>query len=67
LPFQRERREGYQYQEQPPPDHIGNLDRYLLIASSLIPSNPALSHFRICHPDLQPGNIIVSEEHGKAC
>jgi hypothetical protein len=61
LPFQRElRREGYQYHEQPPSDHIENLDRYLLIASSLIPSNPALSHFRIRHPDLQPSNIIVS-------
>ena len=54
------RREGYQYQKQLPSDHIENLDRFLLIASSLIPRNPALSHFRIRHPDLQPGNIIVS-------
>jgi len=54
------RREGYQYKEQPPSDHIENLDRYLLIASSLIPRNPALGHFRIRHPDLRPSNIIVS-------
>jgi len=54
------RREHYQYQEQLPSDHIENLDRYLLIASSLIPRNPALGHFCIRHPDLQPGNIIVS-------
>jgi hypothetical protein len=60
LPFQRVRREGYKYQEQPPSDHIENLDRYLLIASSLIPRNPALGHFHIRHPDLQPSNIIVS-------
>ena len=60
LPFQRARREAYQYQEQPPLDHIENLDRYLRIASSLIPRDPALGHFRIRHPDLQPGNIIVS-------
>ncbi|KIO03722.1 hypothetical protein M404DRAFT_9474 [Pisolithus tinctorius Marx 270] len=60
LPFQRIRREAYKYQEQPPSDHIENLDRYLLIAPSLIPRNPALSHFRIRHPDLQPSNIIVS-------
>jgi len=60
LPFQRMRREGYRYQEQPPSDHIENLDRYLLIASSLIPSNPALGHFRVRHPDLQQSNIIVS-------
>ena len=60
MPFQRVRREAYKYQEQPPSDHIENLERYLLIASSLIPRNPALSHFRIRHPDLQPSNIIVS-------
>ena len=54
------RREGYQYKEQPPSDHIENLERYLLIASSLIPRNPALGHFRIRHPDLRPSNIIVS-------
>jgi hypothetical protein len=60
LPFQRERREGYQYKKQQPSDHIENLNRYLLIASSLIPSNPALRDFRIRHPDPQPSNIIVS-------
>ena len=60
MPFQRVRREAYKYQEQPPSDHIKNLDRYLLIASSLIPRNPALGHFRIRHPDLQLSNIIVS-------
>lgn len=60
MPFQRIRREAYKYQEQPPSDHIENLDRYLLIAPSLIPRNPALSPFRIRHPDLQPSNIIVS-------
>jgi hypothetical protein len=60
LPFQRARREVYKYQEQPPSDHIENLGRYLSIASSLIPKDPALGHFRIRHPDLQSGNIIVS-------
>lgn len=55
------RREGYQYQKQLPSDHIKNLGRYLLIASSLIPRNPILGHFRIRHPDFQPGNIIVSK------
>ncbi|KAI6017895.1 protein kinase subdomain-containing protein PKL CAK Fmp29 [Pisolithus marmoratus] len=60
LPFQRTRREGYQYQKQQPSDHIENLDRYLLIASSLTPRNPALGHFSIRHPDPQPSNIFVS-------
>ncbi|KAF8869729.1 protein kinase subdomain-containing protein PKL/CAK/Fmp29 [Mucidula mucida] len=60
LPFQRVRREAYKYQEQPPSAHIENLNRYLLIAPSLISSNSTLRHFCIRHPDLQPGNIIVS-------
>ncbi|KAJ6578076.1 protein kinase subdomain-containing protein PKL CAK Fmp29 [Mycena capillaripes] len=60
LPFQRKRREGYQYQEQSPSDHIENLARYLRIASSLVPKDPALCHFRIRHPDLQHNNIVVS-------
>ena len=60
LPFQRERREAYGYKEQSPSDHIKNLERYLLIASLLVPKNPALHHFRIRHPDLHPSNVIVS-------
>ncbi|KAI0760749.1 protein kinase subdomain-containing protein PKL/CAK/Fmp29 [Fomes fomentarius] len=61
LPFQRMRREGYGYREQSPSDHIKNLNRFLLIAPSLIPQNPALRCFRIRHPDLQQSNIIVSK------
>ena len=60
LPFQRERREAYGYKEQSPSDHIKNLERYLLIASSLASKNSVLHHFRIRHPDLQPSNVIVS-------
>ncbi|KAI0793924.1 kinase-like domain-containing protein [Fomes fomentarius] len=60
LPFQRVRREAYGYKEQSPSDHMKNLERYLLIASSLVPKNSALHHFRIRHPDLQPSNVIVS-------
>ncbi|KAF8895896.1 hypothetical protein CPB84DRAFT_1782139 [Gymnopilus junonius] len=60
LLFQRVRREAYKYQEQPPSHHVENLDRFLSIAASLTPSDPALGHFLIRHPDLQPSNIIVS-------
>ena len=60
LPFQRERREAYGYKEQSPSDHTKNLERYLLIAPSLVSKNSALRHFRIKHPDLQPSNVIVS-------
>ncbi len=63
LPFQRTRREAYQYQEQSPSDHIENLNRFLLISSSLIPKDPAFCQFRIRHPDLQHSNIIVSRSN----
>ncbi|KDR68632.1 hypothetical protein GALMADRAFT_78401 [Galerina marginata CBS 339.88] len=61
LPFRRERREAYEYKEQPPSAHIENLQRYLLIAPSLVPKNPALGHFCIHHPNLQPNNIVVQK------
>ncbi|KAK7051643.1 hypothetical protein VNI00_004622 [Paramarasmius palmivorus] len=60
LPFRRERREAYGYKEQSPLDHIKNLERYLLVASSLVPKNSAFHQFCIRHPDLQPSNVIVS-------
>ncbi|KNZ80509.1 hypothetical protein J132_05629, partial [Termitomyces sp. J132] len=58
LPFQRERREAYGREEQLPSDHIKNLERYLLIASSLVPKNLALHHFRIRHPDSNQLKIV---------
>lgn len=64
LPFQRIRRDAYIYQKQSPLDHIKNLNRYLAMASSLVPQDPALSSFCIRHPDLQPNNIIVSLSPG---
>ncbi|ETW78748.1 hypothetical protein HETIRDRAFT_386942 [Heterobasidion irregulare TC 32-1] len=60
LPFQRGRREAYKYEKQSPLDHSKNLQRYLLMASSLIPNNRSLRAFCIRHPDLQPSNIMVS-------
>lgn len=62
LPFQRARREVYEYQKQLPSDHIEILDHYLRIASPLVPRDPALRHFRIRHPDFQPRNIILSNK-----
>ena len=47
-------------QERLPSDHIPNLQRYLRIASSLVPKDPPLSHFSIRHPNLQETNIVVS-------
>jgi hypothetical protein len=61
LPFHRERLESYEYKEQSPSDHIKNLERYLLVAPSLVANNPSLHRFHIRHPDLQPSNIMVSD------
>ncbi|TCD61012.1 hypothetical protein EIP91_009163 [Steccherinum ochraceum] len=60
LPFDRMKREHYQYQEQSPSNHIDNLHRYLRTAPSLVPQDPSLHQFRIRHPDLQSSNVIVS-------
>ena len=66
LPFSRFRRQHYGYREQSPADHVENLNRYLLLAPSLVPKDPGLTRFCIRHPDLQPNNIMVSQtpDHG---
>ncbi|KAF9552404.1 hypothetical protein CPC08DRAFT_646941 [Agrocybe pediades] len=59
-PFQRWRREAYGFKKQSPLDHIKNLERYLLMAPSLIPNDESLRAFCIRHPDLHPNNVMVS-------
>ncbi|EEH10506.1 conserved hypothetical protein [Histoplasma capsulatum G186AR] len=62
-PFQRLRREMYNYKVQSHLEHIVNLEKYLQIAPHLIPRDcPALHRPVIRHPDLQPNNIFVSNE-----
>jgi len=62
-PFHRLRRETYDYKKQSPSVHVENLEKYLQIASYLIPNdNPALCRPTIRHPDFQPNNILVSED-----
>lgn len=59
-PYQRFRREYYNYEKQPPLDHVKNLGRYLRLAPSLVPEDDSLSSFCIRHPDLTDSNIKVS-------
>ncbi|KAF2126260.1 hypothetical protein P153DRAFT_347351 [Dothidotthia symphoricarpi CBS 119687] len=62
-PFQRLRREIYNYEKQPPSEHLNSLAKYLQIASYLIPKgNDTLTRPTLRHPDLQPNNIFVSDE-----
>ncbi|KAG6895269.1 hypothetical protein C0992_002297 [Termitomyces sp. T32_za158] len=60
LPFRRERREAYGYEKQSPLDHIKNLELYRRMAPSLVPEKASLRAFCLRHPDLQPGNVMVS-------
>ncbi|KAJ5981941.1 hypothetical protein N7451_012041 [Penicillium sp. IBT 35674x] len=62
-PFQRLRREIYDYKPQSHWEHMTTLENYLQIAPHLIPHNsPALCRPVIRHPDLQPNNIFVSDD-----
>jgi hypothetical protein len=59
-PFQRLRREIYNYQKQSHLEHLDSLDKYLRIVPLLIPNgNDTLTRPTIRHPDLQPNNVFV--------
>jgi hypothetical protein len=62
-PFQRLRREIYNYQKQSPVEHVENLDKYLRVVPHLIPhDNNTLTRPTLRHPDLQPNNVFVSDD-----
>lgn len=60
LPFQRERREAYRYEEQSHLDHIKNLELYRRMVPLLVPKKASLLAFCMRHPDFQPSNVMVS-------
>lgn len=61
-PFQRLRREIYDYRKQSPSDHVESLKKYLEVAPYLIPINDELlAKPTLRHPDLQPNNVFVSK------
>ena len=61
LPFQRLRRELYDYKRQSHLEHLENQGKYLQIAPYLAPSD-TFTHPTIRHPDLQPSNIFISND-----
>ena len=61
-PYQHFRREYYNYEKQPPSDHVKNLGRYLRLAPSLVPDDDSLGAFCIRHPDLTDSNLKVSTD-----
>ena len=61
-PFQRLQRESVDYQEQSHSGHLRNIEKYLRVASDLVPPNANnATQPSIRHPDLQPNNIFVSK------
>jgi hypothetical protein len=61
-PFQRLRREIYNYQKLSPSEQLHNLSKYLQAAPHIIPhGNPTFTRPTIRHPDLQPNNVFVSD------
>ncbi|WEW59933.1 hypothetical protein PRK78_005415 [Emydomyces testavorans] len=61
--FQRLRREIYNYQPQSHLEHIENLEKYLQIASHLVPPHGSdLARPTIRHPDLQSNNVFVADD-----
>jgi hypothetical protein len=62
-PFQRLRREIYNYQKVSPSEHIQNLDEYLQIVPYIIPNGDhTITRPTLRHPDLQPNNIFISDD-----
>lgn len=62
-PFSRMRREIYDYQRQEPRAHLESLDKYLRIVPHMVPTNNDASlPPTLRHPDLQPNNVMVSDD-----
>ena len=61
-PYKGLRRDCYYNEKQEPSDHAKNLDRYLLLAPSLVPDNDSLTTFCLRHPDLNINNFRVSRD-----
>ncbi|UPX15252.1 uncharacterized protein EKO05_0005707 [Ascochyta rabiei] len=62
-PFQRLRREIYNYQKVSPAEHVHSLDKYLQAVPYMIPNgDPIITRPTLRHPDLQPNNVFVSDD-----
>lgn len=54
-------REKFDYKKIPPDDHINTLENYLQLSDWLVPEEANINRFVLRHPDLQPGNLFVSD------
>lgn len=63
LPFERVYREATNFQKSRPDEHMQSLQDYVRIASHIIPEEDWLHKPTLRHSDLQPNNILVSDNH----
>ncbi|KAH8724530.1 kinase-like domain-containing protein [Phaeosphaeriaceae sp. PMI808] len=63
FPFERAYRETFDYKKQDPAEHAKTLADYVQLAPYLLPTCSTLNLPILRHPDLQPNNIFVSEDH----
>ncbi|KAI4248612.1 MAG: hypothetical protein L6R42_009233, partial [Xanthoria sp. 1 TBL-2021] len=54
-------REMFEYKKIPPDDQVNTLENYLQLSSWLVPKEANINRFVLRHPDLQPGNLFVSD------
>jgi hypothetical protein len=62
FPFERAYRETFDYKRQDPKEHANSLVDYIRLAPYFVPTSSKLNLPVLRHPDLQPNNILVSED-----
>lgn len=62
-PFHRQHRGAFQYQKQDPKTHAESLENFLRLAQHLVPGDPEQQLPILRHPDVQPNNIFINEDH----
>ena len=62
MPFDRVYRGITDYQKSNPQEHYKHLGVYLQIVDRPFPKEPFLNRPTLRHPDLNPNNILISEE-----
>ncbi|KAJ8109195.1 hypothetical protein OPT61_g7638 [Boeremia exigua] len=62
FPFDRAYRETFDYKKQDPEEHAKPLVDYIRLAPHLVPTCSKLNLPVLRHPDLQPNNILISED-----
>ncbi|PPJ52072.1 hypothetical protein CBER1_10035 [Cercospora berteroae] len=62
LPFDREYREMFGYENVDPAHHAASLGKFLKVAAYIVPKDHWLQQPVIRHPDLTPNNIFVDDD-----